>query len=228
MKEFNRMKETTKISIVIADDHEIFRNGVQFLIDREEDMEVVGMAENGMEAIEKCILHRPDILLLDISMPKMTGLEVAKALSEDKCESKVLLLSLYDRDDYIKEALKAGVYGYVLKDSPNEVFLKAIRKAHAGDYFYSGDLTNVLVNEYINIASSENASHPKTRLSSREIEIIIHVKNGMSNKDLAEIYNISTRTIEAHRLNIMRKLGVKQFDTAIKEAEYQGFLTSKR
>lgn len=218
------MKENKKISIVIADDHEIFRNGVQFLIDREEDMQVVGMAENGLEAIDKCTNYLPDILLLDISMPKMTGLEAAKILSERDIKTKIILLSLYDRSEYIRESLKVGVCGYLLKDSPNELFLKAIRRAYVGDYFYSSDLTNFLVNEYKSLLNSENVSHSKTRLSTREIEIIVLVKSGKTNKDLADIYNISTRTIEAHRLNIMRKLGVKQFDAAIKEAEQQGLL----
>ncbi len=216
------MEKIRKISIVIADDHEIFRNGVLFLIEKERDMHVVGMAENGAEAIEVCLAHEPDILLLDISMPQMTGLEAAKVLSTKNLKTKVILLSLYDRDEYIKESLKVGVHGYLLKDSPNEVFLKAIRRTFDGDYFYSSDLTNVIVNEYKNRIANDNIVQTKTRLSSREIEILSLIKNGKSNKDLAEIYNISTRTIEAHRLNIMRKLGVKQFESAIKEAESQG------
>ena len=144
--------------------------------------------------------------------------------SERDIKTKIILLSLYDRSEYIRESLKVGVCGYLLKDSPNELFLKAIRRAYVGDYFYSSDLTNFLVNEYKSLLNSENVSHSKTRLSTREIEIIVLVKSGKTNKDLADIYNISTRTIEAHRLNIMRKLGVKQFDAAIKEAEQQGLL----
>ena len=204
-----------KINILLADDHEIFRNGVEHLINNEPDMQIVATVVNGLEALQKSLQLQPDIVLLDISMPVMTGLESAAKLKEEKIRTEIIFLSLYDREDYVLQALKMGVKGYILKDAPNTTFLKAIRQVHLGNFFYSGDLTNLLVTEYLK-KGEESADKP--HLSNREIEILKEIKSGKTNKELSAIYNVSMRTIEAHRLNIMRKLGVKQIETAIELA----------
>ncbi|GHT32126.1 response regulator transcription factor [Bacteroidia bacterium] len=206
-----------KISILLADDHEIFRNGVEHLINNEEDMQIVATAVNGLEALQKSLELQPDIVLLDISMPVMTGLETAAKLKEEGTRSQIVFFSLYDREDYVMQALRLGVKGYILKDAPNKTFLKAIRQVHLGNFFYSGDLTNLLVTEYLKKETQPETAE-KPRLSIREIEILKEIKAGKSNKELAVAYNVSMRTIEAHRLNIMRKLGVKQIEAAIELA----------
>lgn len=219
-----------KISILLADDHEIFRNGVQQLINNEADMHVVDTVDNGEEAIRKAKEWSPDLILMDISMPRMTGLEAAARLINDGVHSKILLFSLYDRDDYVKQSLKIGVMGYVLKDAPNKVFLKAIRSVADGHYFYSGDLTNVLISEYRNLklkstdAETDGQSLPQRHLTAREIEILKQIAEGVGNKELALKYDVSTRTIETHRLNIMRKLQVKQIEAAIEQARLKGMI----
>ncbi|MDR1381996.1 MAG: response regulator transcription factor [Tannerella sp.] len=212
------------ITILLVDDHEIFRNGVEFLINKEPDMSVIDTAENGLEAIKKVRELKPDIILMDISMPVMSGLEAAEKLNEQTNDSKIIFFSLYDREDYILKSLQSGVKGYILKDAPNETFLKSIRQVAAGNYFYSGDLTNFLVLEYLKKTSSGKQDSSQVKLSNREIEILRKIKYGITNREMALLYNVSNRTIEAHRLNIMRKLGVKNIDAAIEEAIKKEFI----
>lgn len=209
-----------KISILLVDDHELFRKGIKSLIENESDLEVIGMASNGKEALEKLEKISPDIILLDISMPVMTGIELAKKLKRSMFISKIIFLSLYDRDDYVLQSLEIGVNGFILKDAPNTTFLKAIRKVMTGHFFYSGDLSNILVREVKKnkLLSENNEKSSIIKLSVREAEILKKIKEGSNNKELSDLFNVSIRTIEAHRLNIMRKLGVKQIDLAINVA----------
>ncbi|MCD7973032.1 MAG: response regulator transcription factor [Candidatus Azobacteroides sp.] len=215
-----------KITILLADDHEIFRNGVEHLINNKPDMVVEATATNGMEAVKKAEELHPDIILMDISMPVMNGLEAAEKLIGMNCSSRIILFSLYDTDEYVLQSLKIGVKGYILKDAPNETFLKSIRQVAKGNFFYSGDLTNLLVSEYQKKEKQFRSEEKNTRinLSKREIEILGKIKDGMNNKTLSEIYQVSTRTIEAHRLNIMRKMGVNQMETAIRKAQEEGII----
>ncbi|GAB6012066.1 response regulator [Viscerimonas tarda] len=212
-----------KISILLADDHEIFRNGVEYLINNEPDMDVIATAINGWEALQKGIELQPDIILMDISMPVMTGLEAAAKLKEEGVKSDIIFFSLYDRDDYVLQSLNIGVKGYILKDAPNNTFLKSIRQVTKGHFFYSGDLTNLLVTEYLK-KDKQPEKNLRTQLSKREVEILNQIREGKNNKDLATTYNVSTRTIEAHRLNIMRKLGVKQIEAAIELAIHENII----
>ena len=134
------------ITILLADDHEIFRLGVKQFIDNEKDMQVIATADNGREAVEKAIALKPDVVLMDIAMPEMNGLEAAEELLSKMTTAKILLISLYDLADYVKQSLRIGVSGYVLKDAPNKVFLNAIRTVAESKFFYSGNLTNILLN----------------------------------------------------------------------------------
>lgn len=213
-----------KITILLADDHEIFRNGVEQLINNENDMCIIATADNGLETVEKAVSLQPDVILMDIAMPDMNGLEAAKQLIKIGVPSRILLFSLYNNNDYIIQSLRIGVMGYVLKDAPNKTFIKAIHSIASGQYFYSGDLTNTLINElHLSQASISEGNYIGNRrsLTNREIEILEQIATGISNKELAQNYNVSLRTIEAHRLNIMRKLQVAQIEDAIKLAKEQ-------
>lgn len=209
-----------QITILLADDHEIFRNGVEQLINNEPDLHVVATADNGAEAVEKALAIRPDIILMDIAMPVMNGLDASAQLIDREAQSRILLFSLYDDEDYIIRSLRIGVMGYILKDAPNKVFLKAIRAIASGEYFYSGDLTNVLITQMQQHAAAER----QRRLTEREVDVLRQIAAGIGNKQLAQEYGVSTRTIEAHRLNIMRKLQVKQIEAAIESAQKQGLI----
>lgn len=216
-----------KITILLADDHEIFRNGVEQLINNEKDMCVITTADNGAEAVEKGIKLQPDIILMDIAMPVMNGLDAARELIESGISSRILLFSLYDDNDYVIRSLRIGVMGYVLKDSPNKIFIKAIHRVASGQYFYSGDLTDILINELHTertAVPSGNLDVNKRRLTNREVKILKLIAEGVNNKEIAQNSNVSLRTIEAHRLNIMRKLQVTQIEDAIKIAQEKKFI----
>ncbi len=219
------------INILLADDHEIFRLGVKQFIDNEKDMQVIAMADNGKDALEKALSLQPDLILMDIAMPEMNGLEASKEILSKMPQAKILLISLYDLADYVKQSLRIGVSGYVLKDAPNKIFLNAIRSVAEGKYFYSGDLTNILMSEYHQLkdqkcSDTERVIQPlkQRKLTERELEILGQIATGVSNKDLALKYGVSTRTIETHRLNIMRKMQVNQIEAAIDQALKQGLL----
>ena len=219
------------ITILLADDHEIFRLGVKQFIDNEKDMQVIATADNGKEAVERAIALKPDVVLMDIAMPEMNGLEAAEELLSKMPTAKILLISLYDLADYVKQSLRIGVSGYVLKDAPNKVFLNAIRTVAESKFFYSGNLTNILLNEYNALkANTENKTdgasiaQKQRKLTEREIEILGQIATGVSNKDLALKYGVSTRTIETHRLNIMRKMQVNHIEAAIELALKQQIL----
>ena len=207
------------IKIMLVDDHEIFRNGVKQLIDKEKDLEVVAQASNGYEAIVKYDQQKPDIILMDISMPQYSGLDASQELFRKNSDVKILFLSLYDRDDYILKAMNMGAQGYILKDESNKDFLKAIRKVSEGKLYFSGDTTNIIINTFRNKSSDNKLTIAKVekgfRLSKRETEILEQIASGLNNKNLSELFNLSIRTIESHRLNIMRKLRVKSIDQAI-------------
>lgn len=226
---------TNRITILLADDHEIFRNGVKQLIDKEPDMEVIAMAENGKEAVEMALRMRPTLVLMDIAMPEMNGLEAAGQLLELMPALPILLFSLYDRDDYVRESLRIGVAGYMLKDAPNKLFLHAIRELAVGRFFYSDSLTHLLLSEYKGLkqqltqgdaqsAPLQKREGKQRALTERELEILGQIATRVSNKELALKYGVSTRTIETHRLNIMRKLQVNTIEAAIDLALKQQLL----
>ncbi len=217
------------ITILLADDHEIFRLGVKQFIDNEKDLKVIATADNGKEAVEKALSLKPNLVLMDIAMPEMNGLEAAEEILSKMPQAKILLISLYDLTEYVKQSLRIGVSGYVLKDAPNKVFLSAIRSVAEGKFFYSGDLTNVLLTEYRSLKSANSGDgstlpQKQRKLTEREIEILGQIATGVSNKDLALKYGVSTRTIETHRLNIMRKMQVNQIEAAIELALKQQIL----
>ncbi len=212
-----------QITLLIVDDHEIFRNGIVELMNKEQGLDVIATASNGSEAIEMASKVNPDVIIMDISMPEVNGLEASERILKDNPTQKIILFSLYDNNEYICESLKLGVMGYILKDSPNKVFISAIKQVAEGMFFYSGALTNAVISEYRslkNMKSSEyqDSGNEHVHLSSREKEILKYIKDGYTNKEISQLYGVSLRTVEAHRLNIMRKFRVNQIDSAIERA----------
>ena len=218
--------------IMLVDDHEIFRNGVRQLIDKEIDMEVITEASNGNEAIQLTNEYKPDVILMDISMPQFTGLDASQELLRKHKEIRVLFLSLYDREDYILKAVNMGAHGYILKDESNKDFLKAIRKVASGNYYFSGDTSDVIIKNISGgkIAVKQNTHNTTAKdsyhLSKRETQILMQIALGLNNKDLSEKFVVSVRTIETHRLNIMRKLRVNSIDQAVLTAKSENIIPS--
>ncbi len=199
-----------KINIVLADDHVLVRNGLRAMFESDSEINVVGEASNGREALEAAKKFKPDILVLDIRMPEMTGLEAAAKLHDYAPTTKAVILSMHDSDEYVLQALDAGAYGYVLKDTDKSEFVKALKQIHGGSKYFSGAVSNVLANRLLNTKATVRSVQAVDdyNLTKKEKEILRMVIDGKQNKSISESLSKSVRTIETHRFNIMKKLGV--------------------
>lgn len=213
-----------KINIVLADDHVLVRKGIRAMLESDSDIHVVGEADNGAEALEAARRLHPDILVLDIRMPEMNGLEAAARLGSYSPDTKAVILSMHDSEEYVLQALNAGAYGYLLKDTDKAEFLKALRQVHSGAKYFSGAVSNILANRILEakpFTSKSTVEQDEYHLTRREKEILRMVIDGKHNKEIAEASGKSIRTIETHRFNIMKKLGVNNaidmVNKAIKE-----------
>lgn len=204
------------INVVLADDHVLVRNGIKAMLESDPEVSVIGEANNGVEALEIAKRLKPDILILDIRMPELNGLEAAAQLPQFSPETKALILSMHDSDDYVLQALQSGAYGYVLKDIDKHEFVRALKQIQSGSKYFSGAVSNVLAQSLLGNKEMQNAStgtttFPKSNqyhLTRRETEILSLIVHGKNNKDIADQLGKSVRTIETHRFNIMKKLGV--------------------
>lgn len=203
------------IKLVLIDDHDIVRNGIKSLLEREEGIEVIGEASNGEEAIEIANNLKPDLLIMDIKMPVMNGIEATKAIKSKPNAPKIIILSMHDMEDYVLQSVECGADGYLLKDTSKESFTKAIHKVYGGEKYFSSDISHVFVNTYLNkvsvpakVPAAPKEAENKFNLTKREFQILKKVIDGSSNKDIAEELGKSVRTVETHRFKIMKKLGV--------------------
>ncbi|MET3879740.1 response regulator transcription factor [Chitinophaga sp. OAE865] len=214
-----------KTGVFLVDDHEIFRNGLKQLINSEADMEVIGEASSGEDAIQQLAAIRPDVIIMDIRMPGMNGLETSIRLLEKNPNGRILFFSLFDEPDYVAAALEMGASGYILKDTSNKIFLSAIRTIHQGRYYFIGEVSDVLVKKYLDARQTPgNGGASDISLSRREEQIMRMISQGLNNKDIAESLNISIRTIEAHRMNILRKFQVNSIEEAVEYCKTNGLL----
>jgi len=200
-----------KINIVLADDHALVRNGIKAMLESETELAVVREASTGREALAVARALHPDILVLDIRMPEMTGLEAAAELASVSPETKAVILSMHDSEEYVLQALDSGAYGYLLKDTDKGEFVRALKQIYAGNKYFSGAVSNVLANRLLNhkmsFKSASVADDPY-HLTRREREILRMVIDGLPNKQIADALGKSVRTVETHLFNIMKKLSV--------------------
>ncbi|WP_163378782.1 response regulator transcription factor [Cyclobacterium sp. SYSU L10401] len=212
-----------KIKVVLADDHVVVRNGIKNLLENEGDITVVGEASNGEEALAAVEKLKPDLLIIDIRMPVMNGLEATKILSKNPGSTRSLILSMHDDEDYILQSVDSGAAGYLLKDTSKDEFLKAIKTIHQGGKYFSGDISQVLVNSYLNVKDRKIVQPMGTakryEITKREKQILRMIADGMGNKEIAEQLGKSIRTIETHRFNIMKKLKVSNVVELLKKIE---------
>jgi two-component system, NarL family, response regulator DegU len=199
-----------KINVVLADDHVLVRRGIRAMLESDTSIDVVGEAGNGVEALDTAKNLKPDILVLDIRMPEMNGLEAAAKLHDVSPNTKAVILSMHDSEEYVLQALDAGAYGYLLKDTDKDEFLKALKQVHSGNKYFSGAVSNVLANRLLNAKSyvPKAPVEDPYHLTKRERQILRMIIDGKHNKDIADSLNKSVRTIETHRFNIMKKMGV--------------------
>lgn|SRR5690606_17538204 len=221
-----------KISVVLVDDHVLVRDGIKAMLEADHDITVVGEANDGRQAVALVKQVKPDLAVMDIRMPEMTGLEACAELTESGMPTKVVILSMHDTEEYVLQSLSAGAWGYLLKDTDKSEFIKAIKQIHSGVRYYSGAVSNVLANQLlstvkppaIRTASPEGEKKDAYGLSKREKQILSLVVNGKHNKDIAELLGKSVRTIETHRFNIMKKLSVNNAVDMINKAMKENIL----
>ena len=195
------------IRVLVVDDHAILRDGIRSLLESQEDILVVGEAGNGAEALETISTSLPDIVLMDISMPKTNGLEATRLIKERFPHVKVLILTQHDNREYIAPALGAGASGYVLKRSGRREMLNAIRQVHEQGAFLTNKITQEVLQEYSQ--PGRNGSETEPHLTGRERQVLQLIVEGKSNKEIALVLGISPKTVSVHRTNIMSKLDVQ-------------------
>ncbi len=207
-----------KIRVVLADDHFVVRNGIKTVIDGSE-IEVIGEANNGEEAVESVKQLTPDVVLMDISMPQMNGLDATEIISKQYKHSKSLILSMYDSEEYILSAVEAGALGYLLKDAPREEILNAIRTVARGEKYFNSSVSSIIIEGYLKAkktAVAENGSPVK--LSKKEMIILKQIVDGLNSRQIADKLELSVRTVDNHRANMMKKLSVKNAAELVKLA----------
>ena len=198
--------------IVLADDHVMFRKGIRNILERDEDLEVVGEAGDGLELLKFIKKATPDMVLLDIAMPSLRGLEATREIKMISPEVKVLILTMHRDKEYVYYAIAAGAEGYLLKEDADTELFKAIEKIRSGDYYISPLLSGELTHELIQ-AHHKGQLPPPESLTVREREVLKLIAEGVKNKEIADLLFISALTVEHHRANIMRKLSIKKSPT---------------
>ena len=215
-------ERATPLRILLADDHVTVRHGLKLLIDSQADMTVISEASDGNSAIQNAIALKPDVIVMDISMPGMNGLAATRALKQKQPDLIIVTLTRHGDDAYVQELLRAGVSGYVLKQSPPAELLQAIRAAAAGGQYLDSALTARVTARLLGRADKVNK--PAATLSERESEVLRLIASGYSNKEIAGRLSLSVKTVEAHKANAMRKLGLNGRIDIVKYAVLQGWL----
>jgi DNA-binding NarL/FixJ family response regulator len=205
--------------LVIADDHGVVRGGLRLLLDRQVDMQVVGEAADGAEAVTQTLAHRPDIAILDVAMPRLTGLQATREIKALVPDVDVLILSMHDDERYLFEALKAGASGYVLKAQADTDLLAAIRAVQHGEPFLTPEAQRTLIRDVL-----ERGSTGEEELTPREEEIVKLVAEANTTKQIAEVLHLSEKTVENHRSNAMRKLGMRDRVELVRYAIRKGLI----
>jgi DNA-binding NarL/FixJ family response regulator len=208
-----------KIKVLLADDHTIVRNGIRSLLEDLTDIEIVGEAADGAEALAKVKELSPDVLMIDIAMPVLNGIEAAVQVSKLYRETRCLMLSMHQEEDYILKSVEAGACGYLLKDNTREEMLRALRSVAAGEKYFSPSVSNVIIASYLQkVKDAQTPPIRKTRLSKQEKAILQFIVEGASSRQIAEKLHLSVRTVENHRASMMKRLGVRNAVELVRRA----------
>jgi DNA-binding NarL/FixJ family response regulator len=208
------------VRILVADDHGIVRAGIRLLLERQPDLDVVAEAADGVEAVEQALSWQPGLCILDVGMPRMTGLQAARQIRAHLPSSRVLMLSMHDDERYLFEALKAGASGYVLKREADQDLVSAVRAVGRGEAF----LTNAAERSIIRQWMSDDAAAPAVPLTPREEEVVKLIAEAHTNSQIAEILHLSEKTVESHRANVLRKLGMRDRVELVRYAIRRGLV----
>jgi NarL family two-component system response regulator LiaR len=214
-----------KISILLADDHVLVRQGTRELLEREDDMRVVGEAGDGEEAVKLTAELHPHVVIMDIAMPKLNGIEATRSIKEIQPDSAVLILSAYDDDQYVFAILEAGAAGYLLKDVPSQELVEAIRAVHAGESILHPTIARKVINRFASPRGQAAFATESDRLSEREMEVLKLAARGMTNMEIANELALSVRTVQGHLSNIFSKMQVGSRTEAVILALRMGWFT---
>jgi DNA-binding NarL/FixJ family response regulator len=208
-----------RIRILLADDHAIVRQGFRMILSAQNDLDIVGEAGNGREAVELAAKLRPDVVVMDVTMPELNGIEATRRLTADNPHIRVVALSMHKDSVYVREILRAGARGYLLKDSVADDLVAAVRAVAAGEGYLSPAISNAVLDDY-----RKHVTNPIDMLSSREREVLQMLAEGKTNKEIAVTLNLSVYTVDAHRGRIMEKLNVHSINELVRFAVRNGLV----
>src|SRR5947209_20338848 len=206
--------------ILVADDHGIVRSGIRLLLERQPDIEVVAEASDGVDAVQQALASRPNLCILDVGMPRMTGLQAAREIRAHMPEARVLMLSMHDDERYLFEALKAGASGYVLKREADQDLVEAVRAVERGEAFLTNAAERSIIREWM----ADSSRGPTVPLTPREEEVVKLIAEAHTNAQIAEILHLSEKTVESHRANVLRKLGMRDRVELVRYAIRRGLV----
>jgi DNA-binding NarL/FixJ family response regulator len=218
----------TRTRILIADDHEVVRKGLRSLLEHEPNMEVVGEAGNGREAVEKATTVRPDVVVLDIGMPELNGLEATRRIVKAAPRTEVLILTVYESEEVIREVLRAGARGYVLKSDAGRLLLTAVEAVAAHKPFFTSRVSELVLAGFLSgdAPRTEEELPPGAPLTPREREVLQLLAEGKTNKEVAAALGIGLKTVETHRMNLMAKLGLHSVVDLVRYAIRNGIVNA--
>jgi DNA-binding NarL/FixJ family response regulator len=207
------------ISVMLADDHQVLRDGLKTLLEAQPDIRVVGAAADGVEAVAAAAKLKPDVVVMDISMPDMNGVEAARRIHAARAETRIVMLSMHSDAEHVYRALEAGATGYLLKNSAGSELVTAVRAVHAGRRYLTEKINELVIAGYL---GEKRAASPLESLSKRERDILQHIVDGRNNRETAELLHISVKTVETYRSRMLQKLGIKNVTELVKFAITHG------
>ncbi|HJY64358.1 MAG TPA: response regulator transcription factor [Ignavibacteria bacterium] len=218
------MKNT---KILIVDDHEVVRDGLRNILLSLENISIAGEAGNGEDAIKLYGSVKPDLVIMDISMPGMNGIEATRIIKEKDPDAKILILTMHDNQEYLNQIIRSGAKGFILKNTDKEELLEAVKTVASGENFFSKDISKLIIDNYIRSAkeTEKNDGFKEVPLTKREIEILKLIASGYSNQEIANILYISYNTVDTHRKNIMHKLSIKNTAGLVRYAIEKGLIS---
>jgi DNA-binding NarL/FixJ family response regulator len=212
------------ITVFLADDHAVVRDGLKLLLETQADLQVVGEANDGRQAVRRVDQLRPRVAILDIGMPELNGIEAASQIKEACPETRVIILSMHSSREHIFQALRAGARGYLLKEVAGSEVIQAVRAVHNGKRYLSQKIADVVIDEYLRQGEAAAGESPLIRLAPREREVLQLVAEGKSTAEIAQILPLSPKTVETYRSRLMKKLGLRDLSALIKFALQHGLI----
>jgi len=210
------------ISIFLADDHAVVRDGLRALLEAQPDMRVIGDAANGRDTVRQVAQLCPDVVVLDIAMPELNGIEAAREIAQVSPATQVIILSMHSTTEHIFQALQAGVRGYLLKESAGIEVVNAVRAVHTGQRYLSQKISDTMIDDYVRQRQAAQVQSPLARLSLRERQVLQFVAEGKSSAEIADILSLSLKTVETYRSRLMHKLGISDLPGLVRFAIQHG------